>query len=71
MNTTTPSGFVRREAVAAYLGVSVRTVTEWQKRRIIPHVKMGKKCVLFKIADLDAAMRRYTVDAVGTKGGAQ
>ncbi len=63
-------GFLRREDAAAYLNVSVRTVSEWQRRRIIPYVRMGKKCVLFKRADLDAAMNRFTVAAVGMKGGA-
>jgi len=63
--------FLRREDAAAYLNVSTRTISEWQKRRIIPHVRMGKKCVLFKRADLDAAMNRFTVAAVGMNGGAK
>ncbi len=57
--------FMRRPEAARYLGVSQRTVSDWQSRRIIPCVKAGVKCVLFKRADLDAAMQRFTVNAVG------
>jgi excisionase family DNA binding protein len=65
MTTTSDSGYLRREEAGKYLGVSNRTVSEWQRRRIIPHVKVGRKCVLFKRADLDAAMDRFTIRAVG------
>ncbi len=58
-------GYMRREQAAEFLGVAPRTLSEWQRRRIIPHVKMGKKCVLFKREDLVKAMDRYTVRAVG------
>lgn len=57
--------FMRRPEAARYLGVSQRTVSDWQSRRIIPCVKAGVKCVLFKRADLDAAMQRFTIQAVG------
>jgi excisionase family DNA binding protein len=57
--------YLRRPDAAAYLNVSERTISDWQRKRIIPHVKAGKKCVLFKRSDLDAAMNRFTVQAVG------
>ncbi len=58
-------GYLRREDTAAYLGVSTRTVSDWQKKRIIPYVQAGRKCVLFPVAGLDAAMARFTVNAIG------
>jgi len=67
MQATATAEFMRREAAAAYLGVSTRTVSDWQRRRIIPHVKMARKCVLFKRADLDATMQRFTVNAIGAR----
>jgi excisionase family DNA binding protein len=59
------SGYMRRDQAAKFLGVAPRTVSEWQKRRIIPHIKLGRKCVLFKREDLVKAMERFTVKAVG------
>ena len=58
-------GYMRREQAAVFLGVSTRTISEWQRRRLIPHVKMGRKCVLFKRADLERAIDKFTVNAVG------
>ena len=58
-------GYMRRDEAAKYLGVSPRTVSDWQRRRIIPHTKVARKCVLFKRADLDRAMDKFTVRAMG------
>ncbi len=58
--------YMRRPEAARYLGVSTRTITEWQRRRIIPHVRMGRKCVLFPVIGLDAAMGKFTVHAIGS-----
>ena len=57
--------YMRREDAAKFLQVSQRTISDWQRRRLIPHVKLGRKCVLFKRSDLERAMSRYTVQAVG------
>ena len=58
------AGYVRREQAAKYCGVSPRTISEWQRRRIIPHYKLGHKCVLFKRDDLDKGLGRFVVEAV-------
>jgi excisionase family DNA binding protein len=59
------AGYLNRDQAAAYLNVAPRTVSEWQARRIIPHIKCGRKCVRYRASDLDAAMARMTVRAVG------
>jgi excisionase family DNA binding protein len=58
-------GYLRREDAAVFLGVSTRTVSDWQRKRIIPFVQAGRKCILFPVAGLDAAMQRFTVNAIG------
>ena len=35
--------WMRRESAAAYLNISPRCLSEWQKRRLIPYVKAGRK----------------------------
>lgn len=58
-------GYIRREAAARYLGISLRTLTDWQAQRIIPFVKVSRKVTLFRLTDLDAAMNKFRVKAVG------
>ena len=58
-------GYMRRDAAAEYLGIAPRTLSDWQARRVIAFVKAGRKCVLFRRADLDKAMERLTIRAVG------
>ena len=62
--STENAGYIRREQAARYCSVSDRTISAWQARRLIPYVKLGRKCVLFRRADLDQALARFTVDAV-------
>lgn len=57
--------YLRRSEAAEYLSVSERTISDWQRRRIIPFIKTGRRCVMFRKADLDAAMDRFEVRAVG------
>lgn len=57
--------YLNRGEAAEYLGVCPRTISELQRKRLIPHVKLARKCVRFRPADLDRAMDRLTVKAVG------
>lgn len=68
MKVLSEEGYLRRPSAADHCGVSERTISDWQRRRIIPFVKMGRKCVLFKRADLDAALDRFKVKAVRAGG---
>ena len=67
MNTKlgTGPGYMRRNEAAQYLGVAPRTLSDWQRRRMIPFIRAGRKCVLFRADDLDKALGRYRVAAVG------
>lgn len=58
-------GYIRRKEAAKYLGISLRTLTDWQQKRIIPFVNISHRVTLFRIADLDHAMSRFTINAVG------
>ena len=57
-------GYLRRDEACRYLGISSRCLSEWQARRIIPFVKAGRKCVLFRRDALDRAMEKLTVKAL-------
>lgn len=64
-DNATQSPYLRRREAARYLGVSPRTISDWQAQRRIPHIKVGRRCVLFRVVDLDKAMAKLTVDAIG------
>ena len=61
----TDGDILRGQAEAArYARVSPRTISEWQRRRVIPFAKIGHKCVLFRKSEIDATLARFTVAAV-------
>ena len=59
--------YMRRDAAAKYLGISPRTLSDWQRRRLIPFIKPARKCTIFKRTALDLAMARLTVQAIGSE----
>jgi len=61
-------GYVRREQAAEYLGVSVRCLANWQKKRYIPFSKIGSRISLFKLSDLDSVVARFRQDSIVGEG---
>jgi hypothetical protein len=53
--------FLRKQALAARLSVSVRCLENWMTRRIIPFTKIGG-VVLFDPAEVDAALKAFHCD---------
>jgi excisionase family DNA binding protein len=51
--------YFTRLGVARYLKVSPRTVSMWQARRIIPAIKLGRKCVRFSRRQIDEAIKTF------------
>jgi hypothetical protein len=45
-----------RKGIAAYYGKSVRTISEWKKKRVIPCIEKGGD-LLFNIHDCDRALK--------------
>ena len=58
------AGYLNREQAAAYLNVSPRTISELQRKRMIPVIRIATKCVRYSATDLDRAMSRLTEKAV-------
>ena len=71
MDTTkTRPGYLRRNAAAKHLGVSVRTLGELQRRHCVPFFRLSKRCILFKAADLEQCLDRFRIAAIGEGGKA-
>jgi excisionase family DNA binding protein len=61
---TSPSlDLVTPEQLAKRLQISLRTVTNWKKRHIIPCIKVGK-VVRFSLAKVSAALEAFERKAV-------
>jgi predicted site-specific integrase-resolvase len=64
----TQDGEVLRKAEASkLLGISTRTLDDWQRRRIVPFSKLPTGAVRFRRSQLLAFLDKYDV----TKGGAE
>ena len=57
-------GYVRKGDVAAYLGVTLRTMSRLMRQKKVPFHKLNRKLVLFRLRDVDAAMDRVRVGVV-------
>lgn len=54
--------------VANLLGVSLRTVVNLRRRRVLPHIKIGR-LVRFSRAQVESALRSYTVNELQIRLG--
>jgi excisionase family DNA binding protein len=58
------SPYLRPAEAVRLLPVSRRTLSNWQRRRVIPFYRIGRT-VMFKRADIEAALERFRIAAVG------
>jgi hypothetical protein len=59
-----PPGYVRKLGAARFCGVSQRTISSWQAKRLIPFVKISHRICLFKLTDLEKALDRMKTRAI-------
>ena len=68
MNTNTPLTFppacMRVKTAAAYTGLTPRHIRSLARRGALTHVRVGRRCLLFKRSDLDTFLNRRTVIAL-------
>ena len=57
--TTTAPGYLRPPPAARYCGISVRHLANLTAQRVVPSILLGKRCRLYRISDLDAALARF------------
>jgi excisionase family DNA binding protein len=56
--------YLRADQVISVLPVSRRTLSNWQARRLIKFYRVGRT-ILFKRADIEAALEKFAVIPVG------
>ena len=61
-------GYLRTAEAAQHLSISERTLADWQRKRMVPFYKMSHRVCLFKMSDLEKALERYRIGAVGEEG---
>ena len=50
--------------LARNMNVCERTLEYWVAVRKIPYIKLGRKCVRFRLSDVQRALKRYEVKEV-------
>jgi hypothetical protein len=58
------SGLVNKRTVAKAAAVSTRTVENWTRQKMIPVVRLGKRCVRFHLASVITALRKMEIQEV-------
>jgi len=56
--------YLRRRDACRYLGVSLRCLSDLQRKHKLPFLKLGRRLVLFKRTDLDQWLEQYRLQSV-------
>ena len=59
-----PRLYLRPDEAARVIGISRRTLSEWQSSRVIGFRRIGRT-ILFSVADIQTAIDRYRIAPVG------
>jgi len=62
---TVQPGYYRPPQAAAYIGLSERHLRALTRRGALPVFRLGRRCALYSKSDLDKALKRFRVSAVG------
>ncbi|MBM3862263.1 MAG: helix-turn-helix domain-containing protein [Verrucomicrobia bacterium] len=60
--TATTRLFLRPDELVPLLGVSKRTLSSWQAKRVLPFRRIGRT-ILFSLQDVQAALDKFTVQS--------
>jgi len=55
-----------KSQLAERLGVTCRTINYWMSQGRIPYCRMSDRVIRFVPSDVDAALGKFTVNAVGS-----
>jgi excisionase family DNA binding protein len=64
MNQNIPA-YLRPEAAAEFLALSRRQLARLTARRVLPVIRLGRRCVLYARGDLEKALHRFRQSAIG------
>jgi hypothetical protein len=56
---------LKRRELAREINVSVRTLDNWQRKKIIPVIKISARCCRFRLGDVLRALDAFTVREAG------
>jgi hypothetical protein len=56
---------LNRRQLARAVNASPRSIDNWQRRRLIPFIRISPRCVRFHLPSVLTALRRFEVKAAG------
>jgi hypothetical protein len=59
------AALLKRRQLACALNASTRSIDNWQRRKIIPAIKISPRCVRFHLPSVLAALRKFEVKEAG------
>ena len=61
LSATADLALLKRPQLAKAINVSPRTVDNWQKKKLIPWVRISPRCVRFHLPSVIAALRKMEI----------
>ena len=58
---------LKRRQLARALSVSARSIDNWQRDKRIPFIKVSPRCILFDLASVLAALKRFEIREAGRR----
>ena len=58
---------LKRRQLAKALSVSARSIDNWQRDKRIPFIKVSPRCILFDLASVLAALKRFEIREAGRR----
>jgi len=59
------AALVAKKAVARAASLSIRTIDNLQRRKLIPYIKLSARCVRYHLPSVLAALRKFEIREVG------
>ena len=58
---------LKRRELAKALSVSARSIDNWQREKKIPFIRISPRCVLFDLANVLSALKRFEIREAGRR----
>jgi predicted site-specific integrase-resolvase len=59
------SAYKNKREIAGHFGVSISTIEDWTRRRVIPVIKASSRKNVYRVDKCEAALSRFEVQEVG------
>lgn len=62
------SAYLTVSDIAEHLSMSKEGVKKLMRKKVIPYHKLGHRTLRFKLSEVESALKRYRIAAIGDEG---